>query len=100
MPDVIVKDVTPDHEFIVLACDGEYCTFNFCYGLSFFLSFYCMGCWCCCCCHCCCFVVAWVTVVVVVVVVVVGGQAQGTLFHPLFHSICLFFLLLRIKRCK
>lgn len=23
MPDVITKDVTPDHEFIVLACDGE-----------------------------------------------------------------------------
>ena len=24
MPDVITKDITPDHEFIVLACDGEY----------------------------------------------------------------------------
>ena len=22
-PDVIQKDITPDHEFIVLACDGE-----------------------------------------------------------------------------
>lgn len=21
-PDVVVKDITPDHEFIVLACDG------------------------------------------------------------------------------
>lgn len=23
MPDVITKDITPDHEFIILACDGE-----------------------------------------------------------------------------
>ena len=24
LPDVIQKEITPDHEFIVLACDGEY----------------------------------------------------------------------------
>ena len=24
LPDVIQKEITPDHEFIVLACDGKY----------------------------------------------------------------------------
>lgn len=31
MPDVITKDITPDHEFIILACDGESYNSDTCY---------------------------------------------------------------------
>jgi len=39
-PDIFIKEITKDDEFIVLACDGNYCVFIYLFIFIFILIFF------------------------------------------------------------